>query len=590
MARIDEYLKLAIQRGASDVHLSSDMPGALRLDGDLVLIDEPAHTSDALEAMLYEILSEEEREKLVANKNLDKSYRLANIGSFRANIFFAYHGIGAVFRSIPVKVPTMQELGLPAAVAKVIESNKGLILVTGPTGSGKSTTLASIIDLLNRTKKYHILTVEDPIEFVHKSQMSLVTQREIGSHCQSFADALKYALREDPDVILVGEMRDLETISLAITAAETGHLVFGTLHTRGAAASVDRIIDSFPSNQQAMIRTMLSESLIAVLSQVLLKRVDGRGRVAAFELLILNNAVSNLIREGKTFQIVSTMQTSRKEGMQLMDQHILHLVDQGLVWADEAEAYLSDPSLVMNKGKRSTQAGAQATSRPRGPVAGPIAPPAFNQPANGAPAAVRKGFPPQLPGRPPAGSPPATPPRPAAPPPRPAAPPLAPSAGAPKAAPARPPGPPGAPPAATALWNAGGPPSAPPAQPAAPKAASPLPDVPTFSPASGEEEEDGTEFAGEFEVSSLPEVTEISDIHSLDRENTMSSPLPPVEESFPSSPPAPAPRPAGVAKLPQGFPTPGDPAYEESEKTIGGDTKIGLPPPPASLFRKKRSG
>lgn len=573
MARIDEYLKLAIQRGASDVHLSSSMPGALRLDGDLVQIDEPLHHPDALQDMIFEILNTEEQEKLLKNKNLDKSYRLEALGNFRANIFFAYHGIGAVFRSIPVKVPTMQELGLPSAVSKVIDQTKGLVLVTGPTGSGKSTTLASIIDLLNRTKKYHILTVEDPIEFVHKSQLSLVTQREIGSHCASFADALKYSLREDPDVILVGEMRDLETISLAITAAETGHLVFGTLHTRGAAASIDRIIDSFPGNQQAMIRTMLSESLMAVLSQVLMKRSDGQGRVAAFELLTLNNAVSNLIREGKTFQIVSTMQTSRKEGMQLMDQHILHLVDQGLVFADEAEAYLSDPSLVFNKGKRS-QAAAAATAKARSPIAGP--PPGLNQPANGAPASVRKAFPPTLPNRA-AAAParaPAAPPR-VAPPltvaqPRPAAPPPAPAPARPAAA---------APPP---LWGAGAAPSAPPA-PAAARSSTPLPKIPTFAApqAPAIDDDAATEFAEGFEVSSLPEVSEISEVHSLERENTISTLLPPMADS-------PLPPIGGPAKLPDNFPSPGDPAYEETEKTIGGDTKFGLPPPPASLFRKKK--
>lgn len=394
MARLDEYLKLAVQKHASDVHFSSGMPVSMRVDGDLVRVDEAPHDASALQDLLFEILNEADRQKFLQHKNLDKSYRVTNLGNFRVNVFLSYNGIAAVFRWIPAQVPSMEEVGLPASLLPVIEGGKGMVLVTGPTGSGKSTTLASMIDHLNRFQPDHILTVEDPIEFVHVSKKSLVSQREIGSHCESFADALKYSLREDPDVILVGEMRDLETISLAMTAAETGHLVFGTLHTRGAAASVDRIIDSFPANQQAMIRTMLAESLRAVVSQSLLKRADGQGRVAAFEILIVNHAVSNLIREGKTFQIGTVMQTGRNLGMQLMDHHILELIRQGVVRSEDAEAYISDPSMLPNRPKRpvaKSPLGASPKPSPYGRKKNPAA-------AGAAIAPARTAGPPPMPG------------------------------------------------------------------------------------------------------------------------------------------------------------------------------------------------
>jgi twitching motility protein PilT len=352
MAHIDRYLSFAVTNRASDLHFSAGEPARVRIDGDLVALSEGALNEEQLQEILYEILNDTEREKLNTNKNLDKSYSVENVGFFRVNIFWTRRGIAAVLRTIPQKIPTMQDLNLPEAILNLTESPKGLVLVTGPTGSGKSTTLAAMIDHINTNHNYHILTAEDPVEFVHQSKESLVNQREIGANCQSFADALKYALREDPDVILVGEMRDLETIGLALTAAETGHLVFGTLHTRGAGASVDRIIDSFPANQQAMIRTMLSESLVGVVSQSLLKRADGKGRIAAFEILIVNHAISNLIREGKTFQITSIIQTGRREGMILMDQHLIELVEKGLVTMEEALPYMEDPAQAQARLKK----------------------------------------------------------------------------------------------------------------------------------------------------------------------------------------------------------------------------------------------
>ncbi len=350
MARIDHYLQLAVSQKASDIHFSSQEPVRLRIHGDLIPLDEPPISHKDLEVLLFEILSEADRKRCIESKNLDKSYSIPNLGNFRLNIFWNRLGLGAVLRTIPSKIPTLAELGMPDIVRQLSDLGKGLVLVTGPTGSGKSTTLAAMINYINESYNYHILTAEDPVEFVHPSKKCLVNQREIGSQCHSFSDALKYALREDPDVILVGEMRDLETIGLALTAAETGHLVFGTLHTRGAPASIDRVIDSFPANQQAMIRTMLSESLAGVISQVLLKTQDGNGRVAAQEIMVVNHAISNLIREGKTFQIPSIIQTARKEGMILMEQHIKELVGKKIVSAEEANQYLEEPLPVMNKG------------------------------------------------------------------------------------------------------------------------------------------------------------------------------------------------------------------------------------------------
>ena len=369
MKRIDQYLAFAMKNRASDLHFSSGEPVRFRIDGDLVPLKEDPFSPEELEAVLTEILSEEEKNKLYREKNLDKSYFVPEIGQFRVNIFFNRKGIASVLRSIPVKVPSFEDLGLPEVIRRVAEKPRGLILVTGPTGSGKSTTLAAIIDYINSSFPYHILTVEDPVEFVHQSKSSLVNQRDIGHSCNTFQDALKYALREDPDVILIGELRDLETISLALTAAETGHLVLGTLHTRGAAASIDRMIDSFPSGQQPMIRTMIAESLLAVISQALVKRLDGKGRVAAYEIMLVNNAISNLIREGKVFQMESVIQTSRKDGMILMEQHLMSLISQGVISREEASPYLKtagSESPMQSSPSVKTQVGTLASPKMTG--------------------------------------------------------------------------------------------------------------------------------------------------------------------------------------------------------------------------------
>jgi twitching motility protein PilT len=367
MRKIDKFLRVAVERRASDLHFSSDEPVRFRIDGELEIISDRNLSHEDITEIFFEILNEQERGFLSENQNLDKSFTAEGSGNFRLNIFFTRKGMSAVLRTIPSEIPSIEKLELPPVVAELCKLDKGLVLVTGPTGSGKSTTLAAMVNYINATSKCHILTVEDPVEFVHSSQMSLINQREIGGSCRSFADALKYALREDPDVILIGEMRDLETIALALTAAETGHLVFGTLHTRGAGPSVDRIIDSFPGNQQPMIRTMLSESLKAVISQALLKKASGKGRTAAYEIMVVNSAISNLIREGKTFQIPSTMQVNKKEGMVTMDQSLLELVSQQIVLPEVAASYLTNPSLLEGQLK-SSKRGKSAGSSPVFPV------------------------------------------------------------------------------------------------------------------------------------------------------------------------------------------------------------------------------
>jgi twitching motility protein PilT len=342
MPQIDTLFKVLREKKGSDLHLSPDNPPMMRAAGDLVPVTAQKLTHAENQALLYEIMSDAQKEKFDATHDLDFAYDVPALQArFRANIFFGRLGISAVFRMIPAEILTAEQLGLPPTVLKFTQFKKGLVLVTGATGSGKSTTLAAIIDHINRTKKEHILTVEDPIEFVHTSRGCLINQREVGRHTQSFAAALKAALREDPDIILVGEMRDLETIELAITAAETGHLVFGTLHTSSAAKTVDRIINVFPTNQQEQIRAMLAESLKGVISQNLLKTVDGK-RCAALEILLVNTATSNLIREGKTFQIPSVIQTGKGEGMQLMDQALQALVAAKKVSIEEAHKFATN--------------------------------------------------------------------------------------------------------------------------------------------------------------------------------------------------------------------------------------------------------
>lgn len=345
MAKIDQLFKVMVERGASDLHISPNNPPMIRISGDLHPITQQAFTHEQNQTLLYEIMDEFERKHFEEHKDLDFAYSVDELGSrFRANIFNERKGIGAVFRVIPTKILSAEELGLPPVLTEYFcHLHKGLVLVTGATGSGKSTTLAAMIDYINQNRSDHILTVEDPIEFVHSSKKGLVNQREVGKNTKSFANALKAALREDPDVILVGEMRDLETIELAITAAETGHLVFGTLHASSAPKTIDRLIDAFPTDAQEQIRAMLGDSLKGVVAQQLLKKKGG-GRVGVQEILIGTPAVGNLLREGKTFQIPSIMQTGRKDGMITMDQAIEEKLKAGLITGEEAYLKSMDKS------------------------------------------------------------------------------------------------------------------------------------------------------------------------------------------------------------------------------------------------------
>lgn len=336
MARIDGLFNMMKEQGASDLHLSAGNPPIFRQRGEMVRLNFKPLGHDELKAILFEILSDKQKAQFEETKDLDFAYEVQGLARFRGNIMMQYRGIAAVFRIIPTKILSADELGLPEGVRRMTNFKKGMVLVTGPTGSGKSTTLAGMIDIINSTRKEHILTFEDPLEFIHENKMSLMNQRQIGEHTESFASALRAALREDPDVILVGEMRDLTTIQLAMSAAETGHLVFGTLHTSTAAKTVDRIIDVFPTDQQEQVRAMLSESLKGVICQQLLKTADGKGRVAALEIMLGTPAIANLIREGKTFQIPSIMQTAKKDGMQLLDQHLLDLLKTKRVNPEEA--------------------------------------------------------------------------------------------------------------------------------------------------------------------------------------------------------------------------------------------------------------
>lgn len=330
MLTMEELLRETLGQDASDLHLSAGEPPAVRVHGDLTRMDRPPLTAQAVAGLVNSIMSIEQQKQFEADHEVDFSTKLADCGRFRVNVFLQSRGPGAVFRAIPTKIPSLESLCMPPVLKELCERERGLVLVTGPSGSGKSTTLAAMIDVINETWDAHILTIEDPIEFVHPPKRCLVNQREVGPHTGSFSNALRSALREDPDVILIGELRDLETIALALTAAETGHLVFGTLHTSSAPKTVDRIIDVFPAGQQAQIRTMLSESLEAVVAQTLLKKKGG-GRVAACEILIGVPAVRNLIREGKLHQIASMMQTGQRVGMQSHDMGVAELVKRGLV-------------------------------------------------------------------------------------------------------------------------------------------------------------------------------------------------------------------------------------------------------------------
>jgi len=333
---ITELLAFAVKNKASDLHLSSGLPPMIRVHGDVRRINLPAMEHKDVHAMVYDIMNDSQRKHYEENLEIDFSFEVPNLARFRVNAFNQQRGAGAVFRTIPSKVLSLAELNCPKIFGEIAETPRGIVLVTGPTGSGKSTTLAAMVDYINDKDYGHILTVEDPIEFVHQSKKCLINQREVGPHTLSFANALRSALREDPDVILVGEMRDLETIRLALTAAETGHLVLGTLHTSSAAKTVDRIIDVFPAAEKEMVRSMLSESLRAVISQTLLKTKDGSGRVAAHEIMIGTPAIRNLIRESKIAQMYSAIQTGQNVGMQTLDQNLTDLVRRNVVSSAEA--------------------------------------------------------------------------------------------------------------------------------------------------------------------------------------------------------------------------------------------------------------
>ncbi len=362
---ITQLLTFAHHEGASDVHISAWEQPMVRLHGDMKRIEYPALSPEEVHTMVFDIMSDSVRKTFQERNDADFSFELGEIARFRVNAFRTRRGEGAVFRAIPTQVVTLEELGLPPIMQSLCDKEKGLILVTGPTGSGKSTTLAAMIDYINETYEGHILTIEDPIEFVHKSKKCLINQREVGPHTESFHAALRAALREDPDVILVGEMRDLETISLALTAAETGHLVFGTLHTSSAPKTVDRVIDAFPAAQQEQIRAMFSESIQAVIAQTLLKKRLG-GRVAALEILIGTPAVRNLIRENKIHQIPSSMQTGQAFGMQTLDMALIELANKGVVTREEAQSRTLTPNLFAPSGANAEvrAAGQQRFQRP----------------------------------------------------------------------------------------------------------------------------------------------------------------------------------------------------------------------------------
>ncbi|MBW2646392.1 MAG: type IV pilus twitching motility protein PilT [Deltaproteobacteria bacterium] len=342
MAKIDAFFKLMHEQKASDLHLVSGSQPLLRVDGEMERVKYKVLENEELQAMLYEIAPEDKVKVFEETGDIDFGYEIPGLARYRSNFFMQKYGIAAVFREIPSEILTADQLGLPAVVTKLASLPRGLVLVTGPTGSGKSTTLAAIVDEANRTRKDHIITIEDPIEFVHESKSCIINHRELGTHTKSFTAALRGALREDPDIILVGEMRDLETISLAIEAAATGHLVFSTLHTTSAHKTVDRIVEVFPASEQPQIRSTLADGVRAVISQTLFKRIDKKGRCCAPEIMVATPAVRNLIRESKTYQIPSSVQTGKKYGMQLLDDAIMELYEKGWISGDDAYTKAND--------------------------------------------------------------------------------------------------------------------------------------------------------------------------------------------------------------------------------------------------------
>ncbi|HEX3254513.1 MAG TPA: type IV pilus twitching motility protein PilT [Gaiellaceae bacterium] len=345
---IDDLLETMVALGASDLHVAVGSHPAIRLNGRLERLEQfPRLSADDTQRLLYRILSTEQQKHLEINRQIDVSYSIPGLARFRVNVYFQRESLGAAFRMIPAELKTLEDLGLPSQLHELAKKPRGLVLVTGPTGSGKSTTLAAVVDEINRTRDDHIMTIEDPIEFLHRHKRCLVNQREIGPDAISFADALRGALRQDPDVILLGEMRDLETISTAITAAETGHLVFATLHTQDAPSTIDRLIDVFPAAQQEQIRVQLAATIQGIVTQTLLQTVDGKGRVAALEILLPDDAVRNLIRQAKVEQIYSVMQTNTGRGMQTLEQALVDLVTRGVITQEVALSRSSRPDQLL---------------------------------------------------------------------------------------------------------------------------------------------------------------------------------------------------------------------------------------------------